>query len=191
MFKKQLQPLSESDKGVVVLSYLDSRGNDTFQHSNSSDEMTLNLLMGTPQYTLINCLELYYLYKYNAKFAKRINAMARQIRIELDKLPLTPQFLIRLGYFFISTRPNLSEQDIKALSDEWIKKYDDVYVPFASEEQCINSWVDDIATGLQIYEAMQQVDDDMLDGEYAGMVFNYVSDNHNLLKWYLKYRKIK
>lgn len=191
MFKKQLQPLTDGDKAVVILSYLEKRGDTTFQDDNLSDEMTLNLVMGTPQYTLINCLELYYLYKDNTKFAKRINSMALQLRIKLEKLQLTPQFLIRLGYFFISTRPNLDETDIKAISDGWVQKYEDVYKPFATEEQSLRSWVNDIVTELQSYEAIMQVDEDVLDGEYAGMVFSNVTDNANLLKWYQDYRGIK
>lgn len=189
MFKKLLQPLSEGEKSILVLSFLEEKGETAFQEGSLSPEEINNLLLSTSHYTLINFLEFFYLYRRNADFARNINELAHGLGISLRGLPLSPTFLIRLGFTFISTRANLDEDDKKIIADNWVKSFTDTDKPFDSEKAACESWVGNIVRTVQSYELIHQTGQE-LDGEYAGQVFDNLLDNRELVKKYLTYRKL-
>lgn len=181
MFRKQLQPLSDGDKTVLVLSFLEERGEVELEgYKDLPINEVEDFVLGTPHYTLINALEMFYLYRRNTQFRTHINNLAAQFGISLNGLPLNPKFIIRLGFTFISTRPNLTEEDKKSISESWSKKYKNVDKEFSSEEEACDSWVHDIIQGLQINEGLQP----------SAPALGGIVDNDLLKDRYLEYRQI-
>ncbi len=196
LFKKPLQPLSDGDKTIIVYSYLDKLKALPDDIKSWSDQEVLNLMLGTPQYTLVNCLELYYLYKNDDKFAKHIRSLAESYDIHLQNFKGTPRFLISLGYTFILTRPNLDPSDRGKLIDSWTAYYRNPEKPFASEDEERDSWVNNIVAKLQEYEAKQATTGDVLGNvssyeEYLEQIELAIEHNDDLVKWYQDYRGLK
>lgn len=187
MFKKKLQPLSDDDKAYIVLVFLENKGETAFKGL-EPDEVT-NLISSTTQYTLINFLEFYLLYRNNTQFANKINDFAGQLNIVLKNLLLTPKLLIRLGYVYINTRPNLDDKDKKELLHKWTSKYSDLDAVFPSDKEALDSWVSNIVPAVQIHEAVVQNEIEV-DGNYAGLVFDNVFDNRELTKQYMGFRNL-
>jgi hypothetical protein len=186
VFRKQLQPLTEGDKAILVLSYLEESGviNPADYKDLSSDEVN-NLVLGTSHYTLINALEIFFLYRENSHFRDHINKLASQYKISLKNLPLSPKFLIRLGYTFISSRPNLTEDDRNAIADKWTDKYKDLNLVFDREE-AFGAWVNDIVLNIQLYETSQQQSNETTYEQYISSIYA----NTELKERYLSLREL-
>lgn len=191
MFKNKLQPMPDSDKAILILSFLEERGEvKPSDYENLPIEEVQDQLLGTTYYTLINALELFYLYRRNPKFNEHINSLGTQFGISLKGLKLCPRLLLRLGMIYIETRPNLLRADKDNLAESWINKYTDIDKNFPSEDDACKSWVDDIIQALQIYESMQDTgttDSASQWGPGAGGVMV----NDTLKERYLSFRSMK
>lgn len=183
IFKFVPKPIKTTEIEIIVRDYLKQRGDINLD----LDEVSMDILAGTPQWTLVQSVDNYILSLFSTRLYKIFQQMDKQLGVGglPEKSSPTFGYCLQFFEFTVAIRGISFEDQVKIMKNvkkELGKKHPDEY-----RNNCyVDTFVNILLPQLQVYEIENF--NANFSKDYREIINYNINDNKNLLNYYLAHR---
>jgi|GEM_PF-5531451 len=187
LFSKQIpSPLTVQEIDTILRSYFEERDSIELPES----EVSIDMLSGTPEWTLIQFVDNYLIALFNPKMYKLFVNMSHQMGDATEPLPLKSdrsiEFCRRFFAMMVQIRPNISLEGSMAVLDDAMEEVSHYEEGEHTISNLLQAYVYMVAK-VQYFEAV--TDNPLKDKDSAKIMEGVINNNPSLLNYYLSSRK--